>query len=88
MDLSIPLRKMLIPSWFDLSAYLSFLLSLPLSMHCSEMLIPSTFDLSIYLGMPQWIAASRREEEEAEAERKEGKEGNEKQLLIPVLKPN
>jgi hypothetical protein len=37
--------------------------------------------------MPQWIAASRREGEEAE--RKEGKEGKEgKQLLVPILKPN
>jgi hypothetical protein len=35
--------------------------------------------------MLQGIVASRKE---GEAERKEGKEGNEKQLLIPVLKPN
>ena len=86
MDLSIPCSGMPILSGFDLSAYMSLVLSLPLSIPCSETLIPSWFDLSIYMGICLGIVASRREGEEAE--RKEGKEGNEKQLLIPVLKPN
>ena len=78
---------MLIPSTFDLSAHLSFLLSNPLSMHCGGMPILSTFDLSLRLGMLQWIVASRREGEEAE--RKEGKvkqKGREEAASYPHIK--